>query len=71
MFHRDIKPEEKEKLENAINIIKNTMVQQGYKSERFIRKKRRVSISHEPINKIRIYFKKDDTDYAISIQIYN
>lgn len=71
MFHKGIKPEEKEKLEQIIDLIKNAMVQQGYKSERFIQKKRSISIGGEPINKVRLYFKRDDTKYVLSIQIYN
>lgn len=71
MFHKDIKLEEKEKLEKIIDILKKVMVQQGYKPERFIQKKRSVSIGGEVINKTRLYFKRDNTDYAISIQIYS
>lgn len=71
MFHKDIKPEEKEKLEKIIDFLKKVMVQQGYKTERFIQKKRSISIGGEVINKTRLYFKRDNTDYAISIQIYS
>ena len=70
MFHKNIKLKEKEKLELIINIINSVMNQQKYESERFIQKKVSKSLIGESINKVRLYFKKDNTNYCISVQIY-
>lgn len=71
MFHKYIKSEDKEKLQIILNIIKSSMNQQDYESERFIQKKVLKSMVGETINKVRLYFRKDDTNYAICIQIYD
>ena len=71
-FHKDKEPEEKEKLENIVELIKNSVEKNNYKyTEQLGNRQRTTDLLGEKIYKVEFGIAGDDTTYLITLTKLN
>lgn len=71
-FHKDIEPEEKEKLEKIVELIKNCVEKNNYKyTEQLGNRQRTTDLLGEKIYKVEFGIAGDETTYLITLTKLN